>query len=105
MKKISRIVALLLAVLMLLAVVASSIASAAEEKWEKNVYAYGAGLNESQIEKTADLLGIENLDKVNKIKVSGNDIYKYLNIRRNLSGNNSCHIFNVHINCPGNLFN
>ena len=80
MKKISRIVALLLAVLMLLAVVASSIASAAEEKWEKNVYAYGAGLNESQIEKTADLLGIENLDKVNKIKVSGNDIYKYLKI-------------------------
>lgn len=80
MKKISRILALLLAIAMLLAVVASSIASAAEGGWEKDVYAYGAGLNESQIEKTADLLGIENLDKVNKIKVDGADIYKYLKI-------------------------
>lgn len=80
MKKISRFLALLLALVMLLAVVASSLASAAEERWEKDVYAYGAGLNESQIAKTADLLGIENLDKVNKIKVAGKDIYKYLKI-------------------------
>ncbi len=78
MKKGARIMALALAIMMLLGVFASVFAKEDETKWEKDVFAYGSGLNDKDIEKTAQILGIKNLDDVNKIKVDSEDLYKYL---------------------------
>ncbi|MDO5026812.1 MAG: DUF1002 domain-containing protein [Tissierellia bacterium] len=77
MKKFARILALSLAIIMLLGVFASALA-AGDEKWDKDVFAYGSGLNESQLKETAKILGIKDLDQVNKIKVDSEDLYKYL---------------------------
>lgn len=76
MKKTARILALILAILMLLGAFASSFAKAAS--WDNDVYAYGSGLNEEQIKKTAEILGVKDLDKVNKIIVDSEDLYRYL---------------------------
>lgn len=84
MKKGFRIVALILAALMVIGFVMSSISMAyAQDEWAKDVYAYGAGLNESQIDETAQLLGIGNMDAVNKVSVDAEDLYKYLKINGN----------------------
>lgn len=77
MKKGFRIIALVLAILMLVGAFAASFAKE-EVKWDKAVYAYGAGLNETQIQDTAKILGITNLDQTNKIIVNAEDLYKYL---------------------------
>lgn len=79
MKKSVRIIALALAIMMLLGVFASIFAKG-EQDWDKDVFAYGSGLNESQIKKTSEILGIKNLDKVNKIKVDSEDLYNYLKL-------------------------
>lgn len=79
MKRGIRVIALVLALIMLIGVIASSFSYAkAEGQWEKDVFAYGAGLNEDQVKKTAELLKAEESDKVNKIKVTAEDLYKYL---------------------------
>lgn len=79
MKKKVRIIALALAILMLLGAF-SSIFAKGEDNWSKDVFAYGSGLNDEQIDKTAEILGIDDLDKVNKIKVDAEDLYKYLKL-------------------------
>ena len=74
MKKIT---SLLLIGLILL----SSLAFAADvidEKWGKPTYVYGAGLSESQIEETARLLQIDNLDQVNAIRIMAADMKRYI---------------------------
>lgn len=77
-KKTFRIIAGFLAVIMLLALVAPVISSVlAESGWKDEVYGYGAGLNEEQINTTSDFLEIKNKD-IPKIKIDGKDTLKYL---------------------------
>ncbi|MGP6146127.1 DUF1002 domain-containing protein [Jeotgalibaca sp. A122] len=49
------------------------------EKWGKPTFVYGGGLSEVQIEETAELLGIEVMDNVNSMAVTGEDLANYLN--------------------------
>lgn len=49
-----------------------------DEKWGKPTYAYGNSLNESEISETAKLLGIENMENVNAVPVTGEDLVNYL---------------------------
>lgn len=81
MKKGLRLAALFLAALMLVGFIVSSISYAQTEEWDKDVFAYGSGLNEDQIAETAKLLGIANMDSVNKISVSAEDLFKYLQMQ------------------------
>lgn len=94
MKKGLRFVALLLAALMIVGFVVSSISMAyAQDEWDKDVYAYGAGLNQAQIDETAQLLGIGNMDAVNKVSVGAEDLYKYLK----MSGNDASMISSIFV--------
>lgn len=85
MKKGIRIAALMLAILMVIGFFVSSFASAVEQ-WDKDVYAYGSGLREQEIEETAKLLGITNMDSVNKVIVNSQDLYKYVKEESSDSG-------------------
>lgn len=49
------------------------------EKWGKPTFVYGGGLSETQIEQTANLLGIEVMDNVTSMAVTGEDLANYLN--------------------------
>lgn len=76
-KNIIRIVALLMAIMMLLGVVGAVIQFAQGASLEEGIYGYGAGLNEAQIEETKSLLGIEEVGT--QIKITGEDSLKYIN--------------------------
>ena len=70
---------LVLALLLPAAVSATSIdTNVINEKWGKPTYAYGASLDQAQIEETMELLGIENPENINSVSVSGQDLVKYL---------------------------
>lgn len=77
MKKGARIIALLLAVLMVMGIFVSVFTRAASS-WDKGIYVYGAGLNEENMRNTARLLGISDYEGVSKLKVDAKDIKKYL---------------------------
>lgn len=49
------------------------------EKWGKPTFVYGGGLSDAQVSETADLLDIENVENVNSIAVTGEDLEHYLN--------------------------
>lgn len=49
-----------------------------DEYWGKPTYVYGAGLTEEQTIQTAGLLGIQNLDDVNRVKISAADLKRYI---------------------------
>lgn len=76
-KKIIRILAFTLACLMLLGVFSSVLRYASSVSLEDGAYAYGAGLNEKQIEQTKKLLGIKG--NPTAIAVRGEDSKKYIN--------------------------
>lgn len=92
MKKSARIIALVLAILMVLSAFASIFAKG-EQNWDKDVFAYGSALNETQIQQTADILGIKDLNNVNKVKVDSEDLYKYLK----LNGSDSDMISSIYV--------
>lgn len=52
--------------------------SVVNEAWGMPTYIYGAGLNEGQVQETADLLGIDNMDNVAATDVTGQDLVNYL---------------------------
>lgn len=52
--------------------------SVVNEAWGLPTYVYGGGLNEAQIEETADLLGIDDMDNVASVNVTGEDLQNYL---------------------------
>lgn len=74
-KNVIRIISGFLAFLMLAGIVASAFA---EGSWEDEVYGYGRGLSDKQIEDTAILLGIDNNKDIDKIEIVGKDTLKYL---------------------------
>lgn len=49
------------------------------EKWGKPTFVYGGGLSDAQIKQTAELLDIENMNNVNSLPVTGEDLEYYLN--------------------------
>lgn len=81
MKRGVRFVALFLAILMIIGALASTFAMAKGQDLDKDIYAYGAGLNDKAVSETAKLLKIEDLSQVKKIKVDSNDLYNYLGDR------------------------
>ncbi|MCC5890721.1 MAG: DUF1002 domain-containing protein [Alkalibacterium sp.] len=52
--------------------------SVVNEAWGLPTYVYGGGLNDAQIEETADLLGIDSMDNVASVGVTGEDLQNYL---------------------------
>lgn len=52
--------------------------SVVNEAWGLPTYVYGGGLNADQIEETADLLGIDSMDNVAEVAVTGEDLVNYL---------------------------
>lgn len=76
-KKLIRVIALTLAILMLVGIVGSSLVSIFAKRSDDKIFAYGAGLSEVQIETTAKLLGVDKSAK--KIAIEGKDARKYIN--------------------------
>lgn len=52
--------------------------SVVNEAWGLPTYIYGAGLTEEQVQETADLLGIDDMENVASTDVTGQDLIDYL---------------------------
>ena len=52
--------------------------SVVNEAWDKPTYVYGGGLSDSEINETANILGIEDRENVEKISANGRDLQTYL---------------------------
>lgn len=52
--------------------------SVVNEAWGLPTFVYGGGLNETQVEETADLLGIDDMENVADVSVTGEDLQNYL---------------------------
>ncbi|MFM1539182.1 DUF1002 domain-containing protein [Helcococcus bovis] len=78
-KGVIRVIALILAILMLAGIL-SSIFTAHAAQIPNEVYGYGAGLNKKEIEDTAKLLGIKDLN-ITQVPIKGIDTSKYLGIQ------------------------
>lgn len=52
--------------------------SVVDEAWGKPTFVYGGGLNEAQIQETAELLSIDNMDNVASVDATGQDLVDYL---------------------------
>lgn len=52
--------------------------SVVNEAWGLPTFVHGGGLNDAQIEETADLLGIDSMDNVASVAVTGEDLQNYL---------------------------
>lgn len=50
-----------------------------DEKWGKPAYVYGESLSQDQITETAKLLGIQDMENVNAMPVSHDDLVRILN--------------------------
>ncbi len=74
-KNIIRVVSLVLAILMLSGIVLGAVLNAQE--WTEDIYAYGAGLSESQINSTAGFLEVPGEDTP-KMVIRGEDAVKYI---------------------------
>lgn len=84
MKKLSLLaLALLISVLPVLSFADEPVVTAIDELWGKPTYVYGAALNEEQIQTTARLLNVDNLENVNMVDVNANDLQHYLGISSN----------------------
>lgn len=66
--------------------------SVVNEAWGLPTYIYGAGLTEQEVQETADLLGIDDMDNVASTAVTGQDLINYLGTG---SGNDSSMISSV----------
>lgn len=81
-KNVKKFMAFTLALLMCLTVPMTSKAdidtTVINEKWGKPTFVYGETLNQSQIMETAQLLGIKDKNNVNFVKVTYDDLLKYI---------------------------
>ncbi|MER2063799.1 MAG: DUF1002 domain-containing protein [Alkalibacterium sp.] len=68
------------------------------EAWGLPTFVYGGGLNDSQIDETADLLGIDNRENVASVDVTGEDLQNYLGTG---SGNTASMISSVLVQREG----
>lgn len=76
-KNIIRIIALVLAILMLIGIVGSSLMSVFASSESEKIFAHGSGLTEAEIEITGQLLGVDSA--ATKLKITGADAEKYIN--------------------------
>lgn len=51
---------------------------AVDSHWEKPTFVYGIGLNSTEVNEVADLLGIKSKDSVQAVSVNGQDFQSYL---------------------------
>ncbi|MFO8069951.1 MAG: DUF1002 domain-containing protein [Alkalibacterium sp.] len=72
--------------------------SVVDEAWGLPTYVYGGGLNEAQVEETADLLDIDDMDNVASVDVTGEDLQNYLGTG---SGNTASMISSVLVQREG----
>lgn len=72
--------------------------SVVNEAWGLPTYVYGGGLNQDQIEETADLLGIDDMENVASVDVTGEDLQNYLGTG---SGNSASMISSVLVQREG----
>ena len=95
-KKLSKTIAGVSAGLILATAGASSVqaidTSVVDEAWGKPTFVYGGGLSEAEIQQTADLLKIENMNNVASTPATGEDLQKYLGYG---SGNSASMISSV----------
>lgn len=73
-----KLISLLLIAIVLLSTTAFASDVVIDEKWGKPTFVYGAGLSEQQMEETARLLGVDNLENVNAIKIMAADMKRYI---------------------------
>lgn len=66
--------------------------SVVDEAWGKPTFVYGGGLDSAQVEETADLLEIDDMDNVASVDATGQDLVDYLGYG---SGNTSSMISSV----------
>ena len=52
--------------------------SVVNEAWGLPTYVYGGGLTDAQVQETADLLGIDDMENVASVNVTGEDLQNYL---------------------------
>lgn len=52
--------------------------SVVNEAWGLPTFVYGGGLDDAQVEETADLLGIDSMENVASVAVTGEDLQTYL---------------------------
>ncbi|WP_208559890.1 DUF1002 domain-containing protein [Marinilactibacillus kalidii] len=52
--------------------------SVVNEAWGLPTFVYGGGLTEQQVQDTADILGIDNMENVASVDVTGEDLQQYL---------------------------
>ncbi|MEC6747949.1 DUF1002 domain-containing protein [Marinilactibacillus sp. XAAS-LB27] len=52
--------------------------SVVNEAWGLPTFVYGGGLNQDQVQETADILRIDNMDNVASVDVTGADLQQYL---------------------------
>ncbi|MGY3776234.1 DUF1002 domain-containing protein [Helcococcus sueciensis] len=83
-KNVIRVVALIIAVLLLVGTLGSVINLVRAESLDinKGVYVYGAGLSQEEAEETKTLLGIKDKN-IGYIKIKGEDSLKYINENNN----------------------
>lgn len=72
--------------------------SVVDEAWGLPTFVYGGGLDDSQIDETADLLGIDNRENVASVDVTGEDLQNYLGTG---SGNTASMISSVLVQREG----
>ena len=83
-KNVIRVVALIIAVLLLVGTLGSVINLVRAESLDinKGIYVYGAGLTQEEAEETKTLLGIEDKN-IGYIRIKGEDSLKYINENNN----------------------
>lgn len=102
-KKMSKFVAATAAALALATAGATSVqaidTSVVDEAWGKPTFVYGGGLNQAQIQETADLLGIDDMENVASVAATGEDLVNYLGYG---SGNTASMISSVLVHKDNN---
>lgn len=76
-KKISKTISAVLVGILFITSTALTI-HAVDEAWEKPSFIYGGGLNSQQVEETAKLLSIDDMEDVADLAASGQDLIDYL---------------------------
>ena len=75
---VKKLISLLLIAIVLLSTTSFASDVVIDEKWGKPTFVYGAGLNDQQMLETARLLGINNLETVNAIRIMAADMKRYI---------------------------
>lgn len=84
MNRIKKVIAIMLLSAMLLPTANSVFAqgkidtSVTNERWGQPTFVYGGSLSDGEIKETEKLLGIKNPDNVNSVKVTYDDLLKYI---------------------------